>query len=165
VNKILIINTGGTFNKKYDPIKGELKVPDDSKALESILKYFHNLKYEIKNIVHKDSLDIDDINRKEIVEAIKNSKQKSILIIHGTDTMCETAEFLEKYIEDRVLLITGAMTPFSINPIEATANLSASLGYLLGIAQNGVYLSMHGLIKEHSRVFKNRKIGIFEEKK
>jgi len=160
--QMLIINTGGTFNKRYNPLKGELEVPKDSMALENILKYFYNLKYEIRNIIHKDSLEMQTSDRKEMVELIKNSSQDKILIIHGTDTMDKTAEFLEEHVSDKTILLTGAMVPFSIDSVEANANLSMTIGYLLNSCQNGIYISMHGLIDVHNRVFKNREIGLFQ---
>ncbi len=159
---ILIINTGGTFNKRYNPLKGELQVPDDSLALEGVLKYFYNLKYKIVNIIHKDSLDMNDNDRQEIVEIIKNSLVKKILIIHGTDTMDKTALFLEQKIRDKCIILTGAMVPFSIDYIEATANISTAIGYMLNCQKMGVYIAMHGLVDMHNRVYKNRDIGVFQ---
>ena len=160
--QMLIINTGGTFNKRYNPLKGELEVPKDSIALENILKYFYNLKYKIKNIIHKDSLEMQTSDREEMVELIKNSLEEKILIIHGTDTMDKTAEFLEKHISDKTILLTGAMVPFSIDSVEANANLSMSLGYLLNSTKNGIFIAMHGLVDEHKNVYKNREIGVFQ---
>ena len=159
---IFIINTGGTFNKRYNPLEGELEVPKDSIALEYILKYFYNLQYEIKNIIHKDSLDMQTSDRQEMVELIKNSSSEKILIIHGTDTMDKTAEFLEKYINDKTILLTGAMVPCSIDSVEANANLSMALGYLLNCTKNGIFIAMHGLVDEHKNVYKNRDIGVFQ---
>jgi len=162
LTNILIINTGGTFNKRYNPLKGELEVPKDSLALENILKYCYNLEYEIKNIIHKDSLDMDDCDREEIVSLIEASPQDKILIVHGTDTMDKTAEFLEKHINTKTILLTGAMVPYSIDSVEANTNLSVSIGYLLNSCQRGIYISMHGLVDVHNKVFKNRKIGVFQ---
>ena len=159
---ILIINTGGTFNKRYNPLKGELEVPKDSIALENILKNFYNLKYEIKNIIHKDSLDMCENDRKEITKLIINSPQDKILIIHGTDTIDKTAEFLETKIANKTILLTGAMVPYSIDNVEANSNFSMSLGYLLNDTKYGIYISMHGLIDEHKKVYKNRDIGVFQ---
>lgn len=161
---ILIINTGGTFNKRYNPLAGALEVPSDSIALEKILKYFYNLSYELKNIIHKDSLDMLESDRKILVELIKNAPQQKILIVHGTDTMDETAKFLEKHICDKCILLTGAMVPLSIDSVEANANFSMALGFLLNKVSNGVYIAMHGLIQSHESIFKNRKIGVFQEK-
>jgi len=159
---IFIINTGGTFNKRYNPLKGELEVPKDSIALENILKYFYNLKYKIKNIIHKDSLDMLDSDREKLVKLIKNSSQDKILIIHGTDTMDKTAKFLDEYIKNKTVLITGAMVPFSIDSIEANVNLSMSIGYLLNSSEKGIFISMHGLVDKYNKVRKNRDIGVFQ---
>ena len=163
MQEILIINTGGTFNKRYNPLKGELQVPNDSLALEGVLKYFYNLKYKIVNIIHKDSLDMNDDDRKEIVKIIQNSSSKKILIIHGTDTMDKTAEFLEDKIHDKCVILTGAMVPCSIDFVEATANISTAIGYMLNCQKTGIYIAMHGLVDIHNRVFKNREIGIFQQ--
>ncbi|NOX15503.1 MAG: asparaginase [Epsilonproteobacteria bacterium] len=160
---ILIINTGGTFNKRYNPLKGKLQVPDDSLALEDILKYFYNLKYKIVNIIHKDSLDMNDVDRQEIVEFIQNSPNKKILIVHGTDTMDKTALFLEQKIKDKCIILTGAMVPYSISITEATANISTAIGYILNCQNSGVYIAMHGLVDIHNKIFKNRKIGVFQK--
>ena len=161
---ILIINTGGTFNKRYNPLKGELEVPADGVALKAILQFFPNLSYELKNIIHKDSLDILDSDRQELANLINNSLQRKILILHGTDTKDKTAEFLESSINDKCIVLTGAMVPFSIDGIEATANFSMALGTLLQEPKNGVFIAMHGLVEEHSKVFKNRAMGIFQRK-
>jgi len=67
--KITIINTGGTFNKRYNPIKGQLEVPNDNIALDKIISSCHNVEFEIKNIVSKDSLDMDDFDRQVITDA------------------------------------------------------------------------------------------------
>ncbi len=163
MQEILIINTGGTFNKRYNPLKGELQVPKDSLALEGILKYFYNLKYKVGNIIHKDSLDMDDDDRQEIASVINSAKQKKILIIHGTDTMDKTAEFLEDKIYDKCVVLTGAMVPCSIDFVEATANISTAIGYMLNCQKTGIYIAMHGLVDIHNRVFKNREIGVFQQ--
>ncbi|WP_024953624.1 asparaginase domain-containing protein [Sulfurospirillum arcachonense] len=160
---ILIINTGGTFNKRYNPLKGELEVPVDSLAVDSILKYFYNLSYELQNVIHKDSLEMLDSDRQEMAELIQKSPQKKILIIHGTDTKDKTAKYLENIISDKSIVLTGAMVPLSIDTVEANANFSMALGYLLNEPKNGVYIAMHGLVEKHDTVFKNREVGIFQK--
>ncbi len=163
MQEILIINTGGTFNKRYNPLQGKLEVSQDSVAVDSILKYFYNLKYNIVNIIHKDSLEMNEEDRKEMVSLIAKSSQNKILIIHGTDTMDKTALFLDEKFKDRCIILTGAMVPVSIDITEATANLSMAIGYLLSCQKNGVFIAMHGLVDRHSKIFKNRKIGVFQK--
>jgi len=162
MGKILIINTGGTFNKRYNPLKGELEVPQDGIAVESILQYCYNTSYELLNIIHKDSLEMTEEDRELMVETIKNSACQKILIVHGTDTMDVTATFLALHIKDKIITLTGAMVPFSIDTVEATANFMMALGDLQLREKNGVNLAMHGAIASHGSIYKNRQKGIFE---
>jgi len=51
MKKIFILNTGGTFNKIYNPLNGKLEVAKNNDAIENILKYQNNLNYDIKTII------------------------------------------------------------------------------------------------------------------
>jgi L-asparaginase len=53
------------------------------------------------------------------------------------------------------------MVPYSINPIEATANLAFAIGYS-NLAKNGIYIAINGVAQHYSKVIKNRQIGKFE---
>ena len=159
--KVTIINTGGTFNKRYDPIKGQLEVPNDNIALDKILASCFNVDYEVINIVSKDSLDMTDVDRELITNAVKNSKNENIIIIHGTDTVDLTSQFLKKQISDKKIVFTGAMVPMSIDEVEATMNFSQSLGFLSANIENGIYLAMHGVVVDASKLVKNRAEGKF----
>jgi len=162
MGKILIINTGGTFNKRYNPLKGELEVPQDGIAVESILQYCYNTSYELLNIIHKDSLEMTEEDRELMAKTIQASSCQKVLIVHGTDTMDVTATFLALHIKDKIITLTGAMVPFSIDTVEATANFMMALGDLQLREKNGVNLAMHGAIASHGSIYKNRQKGIFE---
>ena len=164
MKKILIIHTGGTFNKIYNPLTGNLDIDKEGKALKEIERFWLN-RFEIINIIGKDSLEMTKQDRAEILKAIKNSNEKRVIIIHGTDTMDKTANYLAKAKLDKKIVLTGAMVPYSINPVEATANFSSAYGYVLGINQKGVHISMNGRIKNHKRVIKNKEKGYFENTK
>ena len=88
---ITIINTGGTFNKKYNMLNGKLDVPKDHVSLNKIISWCHNVNFELFNIISKDSLDIDTDDRKLLITTINNLKNDKIIIIHGTDTIDITA--------------------------------------------------------------------------
>lgn len=111
--KITVLNTGGTFNKRYNPIKGLLEVPSDNVALDKIVKSCFNVDFEIKNIVSKDSLDFTQEDREIILENILNSKSDKIIIIHGTDTVDLTSKFIEDKVGNKKIVFTGAFK----NPI------------------------------------------------
>ena len=158
---MLILNSGGTFNKRYNEISGELEVPYDNYALEKILDSLE-VKYDLAGVVYKDSLDMDMEDRKMLVRIIMESKDDTFIIVHGTDTMHITAEFLAEIFDDRKIVLTGAMKPFEIDNIEATLNLGISFGYLSGDVQNGVYICMNGFVKEYKNIVKNKELGKFE---
>lgn len=161
MEEIFIINTGGTFNKVYNPLKGELEVPQDGVAPEAILRYFYNTNYQLMNIIHKDSLEMNEEDRMLILQTIERSPASKVLIIHGTDTMDVTADFLSLHVKNKVVILTGAMVPFSIDTIEATANFAMALGDLHVRKENGIYIAMHGLIARYDAIYKNREKGIF----
>ena len=159
--KITVLNTGGTFNKRYNPIKGQLEVPTDNIALDKIIKSCFNVEFDIKNIVSKDSLDFTQEDRKAILENIKNSTSDKIIIIHGTDTVDLTAKFIDGKVEGKKIVFTGAMVPMSIDEVEATMNFSQAIGFLNAPIENGIYLSMHGSVIEYSKLKKDRSVGQF----
>lgn len=159
--KITVLNTGGTFNKRYNPILGQLEVPTDNIALDKIVKSCFNVEFEIKNIVSKDSLDFTQEDREIILENIRNSASDNIIIIHGTDTVDLTAKFIEDKIHGKKIVFTGAMVPMSIDEVEATMNFSQAIGFLNAPIENGIYLSMHGSVIEHSKLKKDRSVGQF----
>ena len=159
--KITVLNTGGTFNKRYNPIKGQLEVPTDNIALDKIVKSCHNVEFDIKNIVSKDSLEFTQEDRETILENILNSKNDKIIIIHGTDTVDLTSKFIEDKIAGKKVVFTGAMVPMSIDEVEATMNFSLAMGFLNATIENGIYLSMHGVVVEYFKLLKNRSLGQF----
>lgn len=159
--KITVLNTGGTFNKRYNPLTGNLDVPNDNIALDKIIKSCPNISFDIKNIISKDSLDFTQEDRDFILENIKNSTSDKIIIIHGTDTVDLTAKFIDGKIENKQIIFTGAMVPMSIDEVEATMNFSQAIGFLNAPIENGIYLSMHGSVIEHSKLKKDRSVGQF----
>lgn len=159
--KVTVINTGGTFNKRYNPIKGQLEVPTDNISLDKIIASCHNVEFDIKNIVSKDSLDMTDEDRAEICEAIKSSSNEKVIIIHGTDTVHLTSALIKENIKDKQIVFTGAMVPMSIEEVEATMNFSLALGFLSSKVENGTYIAMHGVVVDCSKLVKNRELGQF----
>jgi len=159
--KMLILNSGGTFNKRYNELNGELEVPYDNAAIEHILYSVQDM-YSLAGVVYKDSLDMDSNDRRMLADIIHESTDDTFVIVHGTDTMGLTAEFLAEVFEDRKIILTGAMKPFEIDNIEATLNLGMAIGYAKAVEKNGVYICMSGLIEPWNTMVKNKKLGKFE---
>ena len=160
MHKILIISTGGTFNKHYNPINGTLEIDKTSSSLQEIASKWLT-EFEILNIIGKDSLEMTNHDRLELLSTIHQSDYNKIIIVHGTDTMDITAEYLADAELEKTIVLTGAMFPYSIDPIEATANLASAYGYLNALEKEGVFIAMNGVIGLYNKVKKNRKEGRF----
>ena len=158
---MLILNTGGTFNKVYNSVDGELEVSYNNDAVEEILKNYSH-EYNIAGVIYKDSLEMDIEDRKLLANIIMESNDDTFVIIHGTDTMHITAEFLHEIFDDRKIVLLGSMKPFSIDNSEASFNLGMALGFLQSNEMNGVYICMSGYIKPWDKLIKNRNLGKFE---
>ena len=161
---IEIINTGGTFNKRYNPISGKLEVPVDFFAIEEIFrKSLYQKEIKFTQIISKDSLEFTKKDRKLLLKTIENSKSDKVIVIHGTDTMKQSAKFVDKFIRNKKIVFTGAMKPYEIEKIEAVSNLMQSIGFIKN-ADIGIYISMRGIISKWNKIEKNYQKGVFYEK-
>lgn len=160
MQKTVIISTGGTFNKIYNPLNGELFIDKESKAVKEIASKWL-CEFEIINIIGKDSLNITNQDRLLLLATINQSKHDDIIVIHGTDTMDITAKYLADGDLYKRIVLTGAIVPYSINPVEATANLASSFGYLQTLTDEGVYIAMNGAFGSYKKIIKDKKKGKF----
>ena len=157
---ILLINTGGTFNKVYNPNNGVLEIDVTSHALDAIAsKWLCN--FEVIHIIGKDSLDMNDEDRATLLETICQTPYTSIIVIHGTDTMDRSATYIADAKLEKSIVFTGAMVPYSIDSVEATANLASAYGYLQALREAGVYVVMNAVLASYAQVKKDRKKGKF----
>jgi len=157
----LILNSGGTFNKRYNPVSGELEVPYDNYAIEKILNSYRD-DYNLAGVVYKDSLEMDVNDRKMLANIIMESTDDTFIIVHGTDTMELTSEFLDEVFDDRKIILVGAMNPLEIDSIESSLNLGIAIGFSKAVSENGVYICMNGYVEFWNRLQKNRLQGKFE---
>ena len=160
-NTMLILNSGGTLNKRYNSLNGLLEVPVDNDAIEKILASVRE-EYSLAGVIYKDSLDMDSNDRKMLASIIMESDEDTFVLIHGTDTMEITAEFLHEIFNDRKIILVGAMIPFEIEPIESSLNIGMAIGFGKAIENYGVYICMNGFIEPWNKLKKNRQKGRFE---
>lgn len=159
--KLHIIATGGTFDKIYDELKGELTFKNSH--LSEIMKIVRcTLDYKLSYLPLKDSLIMDDVDRSIIVETCKGSVAEKIIIIHGTDSMELTAKTLGLASLDKTIVLTGAMVPYSVTGSDAIFNLGTAIGFVQ-MNKPGVFVSMNGRCFEWDKVRKNREKGVFEK--
>jgi len=160
MKKILIISTGGTFNKIYNPKNGNLEIDKNAQALKTIASKWL-CEFNILNIIGKDSLEITNHDRLELLSTIHQANYQNIIIVHGTDTMDVTAAYLAEAELEKTILLTGSMVPYSIDPTEATANLASAYGYINALQKEGVFIAMNGVMDSYEKVKKNREEGLF----
>jgi len=158
---MLILNSGGTFNKRYNPLSGDLEIPYSNEVIDRILQSA-DFDYDIAGVIYKDSLDMDMNDRKMLASIIMESKDDTFIIVHGTDTMSITAEFLSEIFEDRKIILTGAMNPFEIDNVEASLNLGIAIGFAKANEEYGVYICMNGFVEPCQNIVKNKTLGKFE---
>ena len=133
--KVAILTTGGTFDKVYFDANSEYSIGDP--CITSILDEGNvNSDYRIQSILKKDSLDITSKERQIIKNSVEECAEERIIIIHGTDTMVETAKSLED-IKDKTIVLTGAMQPARFKKTDAIFNS----GFALAAAQILEYVS------------------------
>jgi L-asparaginase len=156
-----ILATGGTFDKHYDEIAGKLGFAD-SHLPGIITRARITLPTELEVVAMLDSLEMQDADRANVLVACQRASETAIVIIHGTDTMRETAHVLGNAKLAKTIILTGAMIPYEIANSDALFNL----GFACGIAQtltHGVYIAMNGQIFNWDNVKKNRTAGVFIE--
>ena len=159
--KIKIFSCGGTFEKVYDPIKGVLTF--NKSAIPEILKRSRvTCETEFQALFFKDSLDMNADDRFVISNAINSDASQNIVLIHGTDTMVETAQIVrDNNHNNKIVVITGAMIPFSIKESDALFNFGSALT-AAKLLKAGVWISMNGNIFDSAEVKKNKISGVFE---
>lgn len=160
---IQIFVTGGTFDKEYNMITGELFFRDTH--LPGMFERGRcTLEVDVKTLMMVDSLEITEEDRMIILHNCRRTKTDKILITHGTDRMVATAEFLAgEGVPGKTIVLTGAMIPYAFGTSsDGFFNLGSALAFVQTLPP-GVYVSMNGRYYEWNSVRKNRKTGFFEE--
>jgi L-asparaginase len=158
---IRILITGGTFDKEYNELTGELFFKDTH--LPEMLKLGRcRVEVDIRTLMMIDSLDMTEQDRALIADHCHKADEKKIIITHGTDTMADTARFLAARITDKTIVITGAMIPYKFGSSDGLFNLGSAMAFVQSLPP-GVYVAMNGRVFPWNNVRKNRKTGEFEE--
>lgn len=159
---VLILSTGGTFDKIHDPISETLVFSQNS-HIETVLKEARVTHFRHHQIMMKDSLDFTDADRETLVDYIRQAPENHIIITHGTSTMEHSAQYLNNSsLGEKVVVFTGAMRPYSFFNSDAGFNLGMAFGAVQALP-NGIYIAMNGRIFNAGSVRKNTTTGMFED--
>jgi len=161
---IQVFITGGTFDKDYNFITGELYFKD-THMHDMMERGRCSLPTDIKTLMMVDSLEITDTERQIIAYNCKQSPHDNIVVTHGTDTMTITGQYLaEQKIEDKTIVLTGAMIPYAFgSSSDGFFNLGAAIAFAQALP-TGVYICMNGRYFNVHEVEKNRGTGYFQMK-
>ena len=154
-----IFVTGGTFDKEYDEITGNLFFKKTH--LREMLDLGRaKIDINISTLMMKDSLEMDDNDRSLVVDNCSKTIESNIIITHGTDTMIDTATSIANAKLNKTIVLTGAMIPYKFGSSDGLFNLGAAIGFVQSLP-NGVYIAMNGRYFHYDKVEKNKEIGEF----
>lgn len=156
---IRFITTGGTIDKIYFDALSRFEV-GDSVVQHILTDGLVDFEYDVVALFQKDSLEIDDEDRKKLRDYIAKDDATHYVITHGTDTMSETASVLSD-IEGRTIVLTGALTPARFRTTDAVFNVGMAVA-TVQVARPGIYIAMSGQVFDAGAVVKNRAENRFE---
>jgi L-asparaginase len=159
---IRVIVTGGTFDKHYDEIRGELTFRE-SHVPEILKRARVKVPVAVEPNQLIDSLQMQDENRRAVLDSCSRAEEDRIVITHGTDTMTTTAALLGAAALKKTIVLTGAMIPYQIQDSDALFNFGAAFA-AVQLLPPGVYIAMNGKVFSWEQVRKNREVGVFESK-
>src|SRR6185503_6672435 len=109
------------------------------------------LKVEIRTLMVIDSLEMTDSDRNLILEQCRIAPERRIVITHGTDTLVDTAQLLAAGVNDKTIVLTGAMIPYKFGSSDGLFNLGSALAFAQTLPP-GVYVAMNGRYFQAERV-------------
>ena len=152
--------TGGTFDKEYNELNGELFFQQTH--LPEMLKLGRSrVASEITTLMMIDSLNMTDDQRELIARACVEAAETQMVVTHGTDNMVEKGRVLAQKIKNKTVVLTGAMVPWKFGSSDGLFNLGSALAFAQ-VLPPGVYLSMNGRWFAWDNVRKNKAKGEFE---
>ena len=160
MDRIRILATGGTFDKEYNEITGELFFK--ATHIGDMLKLGRcRLDLHIETLMMIDSLQMTEADRELILRRCQEAPEKRIVITHGTDTITQTAAVLGPSLIGKTVVLTGAMVPYTFGSSDGLFNLGTALAFVQTL-EPGVYVAMNGRCFPWDSVHKNVGLGVFE---
>ena len=159
--KITFIQTGGTIDKDYPKTRNGWAFEIGDSAIQRILEKINpNFTYEIITAFKKDSLEIDSSDRNHLLALIQKQPSTIFIITHGTDTLIKTGKFLEKNLNEQLVILTGALRPERFTNSDAALNIGTAIGAANTLSK-GIYIAMNGIIQTANSAKRDKKTDCF----
>ena len=151
---IVILGTGGTISARADSPDenvryraGEVGVA----ALATALPQARGITIETEQVSQIDSKDMDFAIWRRLAERVSwhvaRPEVRAVVITHGTDTLEETAWFLQRVLAPaKPVVLTGAMRPASSTESDGPANLAEAMAVAAARSRGGVVVSFAGSV-------------------
>lgn len=140
MKKILIVFTGGTISMTSFGESSKTDISDNHDELIKIIEpKFSNAKFEgyVYSMVPSPSLTPNDMLKIGLLidSKLKNENFDGVVITHGTDTLEETAYFLDLYLNTKKpVVLTGSLRNFDELGYDGYSNLLSAL--LVSLSDN-----------------------------
>ena len=159
---IRIFVTGGTFDKTYDEIKGQLSFADTHLPEMLRLGRSRDSTSAVRTLMMIDSLEMTDADR----DADRPQLPAVRRILHRHHARHrhdgrDRARHSPAAWPGKTVVLTGAMIPTRSARSDGLFNLGSALS-LVQVLQPGVYIAMNGRHFQWNEVRKNRETGVFE---
>ncbi|WEV60943.1 asparaginase [Streptococcaceae bacterium ESL0729] len=130
MKKILVLHTGGTISMHEDE-NGNVR-PDQTNPMNNIKVDFPDVELLVEDFLNLPSPHVSLENmlqlKKRIKKAFSEEDIDSVVITHGTDTLEETAYFLDSTIErGKTIVVTGAMRSSNELASDGTYNFLSAI--------------------------------------
>lgn len=151
MESVLVVQTGGTIDKDIPPGSDSATFEmSEAAALKILRTGLPTFNVQLVPACRKDSSDITDQDREQVLKHIEEAAEGSrILVTHGTDTMIETANYVQRALDSTplqtVVVFTGALKPARVRGSDAAFNIGVAVG-ALNVAPPGVYIAMSGTV-------------------
>ena len=159
-DRIKIFVTGGTFDKEYNELTGELFFKETHVA--DMLRLGRcRLDVDVETLMMIDSLQMTDADRQLMLDAAPRAaephRHHPRHRHHGGDR-----RGARHGIAGKTIVLTGAMVPYTFGSSDGLFNLGTALAFVQTLPP-GVYVAMNGRCFPWHSVRKNRERGIFED--
>lgn len=142
MSKIQLIATGGTIAMSKDKHGKSIPAFTGSDLLSNLPTSHQEIQWGILNFSNVASCNMSPVSMLALSEAVqdllKDPELKGVIITHGTDTLEETAYFLDLIIADpRPIIFTAAQRDASENDTDGPRNLRNAMLIALNDQANG----------------------------
>ena len=163
--KLLVLATGGTFDKDYPRVHSGYAFEIGEPAAERMLASmpFLGVEWRVESVCAKDSTEITNADRDQLVAAIKRAPENRVVVAHGTDTLIESAQYVLKSgaATGKVISFTGAMKPERFKDSDAMFNLGGAVSATSCIAAGSVVVCMGGNVIPATECVRDTSTGHF----